>query len=186
MLHMLQARLPSLHTTAYLSLSMARTFLTMLLLVSAAAQALGLRSLRGVSDSATRSLLQQPAGTTLRWSEDFNRLDAASWNLVQGDGTGTPAGGGWGNGESECYTSSSNNARIVPSTDPNDEGNSWLSITALRQGTSCNNGPNQPTTWQPWSSAKLTTQSKHAFMWTADSNLRVEARIKIPAGPGSW
>ena len=165
---------------------MAHALLATLLLVSSAAHTWALRPLRGASGSSTRSLLQQPFGATLRWSEEFNSLDTASWNLLQGDGTGTPAGAGWGNGEAECYTSSSDNARVIPSTDPNDAGNSWLSITALKQGTSCNNGPNQPTTWQPWSSAKLTTQSKHAFMWTSSSNLRVEARIKIPTGPGSW
>ena len=165
-----------------LSMATAHALLTAVLLVSAAAHALALRPMQ---DTA-RSLLQQTPGATLRWSDDFNGLDAASWNLVQGDGTGTPAGAGWGNGESQCYTSRPANVRIMPSTDPNDAGNSWLSITALRQGTSCNNGADQPTTWQPWSSAKLTTQAKRAFMWTATSNLRVEARIKIPTGPGSW
>ena len=158
--------------------------LSLLLLASAAAHALALRPLRG--NPSGRSLLQQPAGATLRWSDDFNSLDTATWNFVQGDGTGTPAGAGWGNGEAQCYTSRAANARIMPSTDPNDAANCWLSITALKQGTSCNNCPNQPTTWQPWSSAKLTTQSKRAFMWTATSNLRVEACIKIPTGPGSW
>lgn len=55
-------------------------------------------------------------------------------------GDGTAYGiSGWGNGELECYTSSTANVAIVP--DPADATNGLLNITAVyKQGQTCYNG----------------------------------------------
>lgn len=84
--------------------------------------------------------------------------DPARWSYDVG-------AGGWGNGEVQTYTSSTENARL--------DGQGHLVIAAVRHGDGT------------YTSARLTTAGKMAF-----TSGRAEARIKVPAGdglhPGFW
>jgi beta-glucanase (GH16 family) len=96
-------------------------------------------------------------GRQLVWQDEFegSAIDASAWTFDLG-------GGGWGNGEAECYTSRSENARV-------EDG--MLVIEARRekyQGSY-------------YTSARLKTQGLRGFKYG-----RVEARIKVPGGKGMW
>jgi beta-glucanase (GH16 family) len=96
-------------------------------------------------------------GWKLAWIDDFEApaIDTANWCYDLG-------AGGWGNGESECYSSRPENARV-------EDG--CLVIEARRekyQGSY-------------YTSARLKTQGLRSF-----KHGRVEARIKVPAGKGLW
>ena len=108
-----------------------------------------------------------PPGWKLTWSDEFNgpdgsAVDGSKWKAETG-------GDGWGNGELEYYTSSTENAHL--------QGGS-LVITATTQSASqygCWYGTCQ------YTSARLLTAGK------VDVNYgRVEARIKIPGEQGLW
>jgi len=96
--------------------------------------------------------------TNLVWSDDFNvdgAPDPTKWNYDIG-------GGGWGNGEAQYYTNSSNNVIV--------QGGS-LKITAKAQAL---NGSN-------YTSARLKTQGLYDFKYG-----KVEVRAKLPTGGGTW
>ena len=105
-----------------------------------------------------------PAGS-LVWSDEFDgpALDTSKWAFDLGNGPTSPVPlYGWGNGEWEYYTSSSDNAAIE---------NGSLVITARRQD------------WggQPFTSARLVTRGKFSF-----NQGRFQARIKMPEGDRMW
>ena len=110
---------------------------------------------------------QTTSGWQLVWSDEFNGAagsppDPTKWNYDIG-------GGGWGNGELETYTNSTNNAF--------QDGNGNLVIRAIRTG------PGQ------YTSARLQSGSPGASTHTADGNWQygmVIARIKLPFGHGVW
>jgi len=107
-------------------------------------------------------------GWQLVWSDEFNGAagtppDPTKWNYDLG-------GGGWGNGEAETYTSSTNNAF--------QDGNGNLVISAIRDSSG------------NYTSARLQTGSPGASTHTADLSWTyglIEARIKLPpASHGVW
>ena len=108
--------------------------------------------------SGYNSPLSYP-GKTLVWDEEFSgaALDPTEWNYEIGNGQQ-----GWGNNELEYYTNSTNNAFV---------SNGNLIIEARKESI---NGFN-------YSSARLTTQNKKAFMYG-----RVDIRAKLPRGQGVW
>jgi len=110
----------------------------------------------------------------LLWSDEFegpsgSRPNEAFWNYDIGDGTeaGIP---GWGNQEREWYLSEQ--ATLG--------SNSSLIISAAR-----NTDPNSYSAYYgapaEWLSAKLTTKNKVEVQYG-----RIEARVKIPSGAGTW
>jgi beta-glucanase (GH16 family) len=101
------------------------------------------------------------------WSDEFNGAagsfsNARRWTFVTG-------GGGWGNRESQCYTSSRSNSAT--------NGHGQLVITALRSpGHVCTDGH-----VNAFTSARMTTQSSFSI-----THGRLEIRAKLPAGAGAW
>ena len=110
-----------------------------------------------------------PAQTAwqLVWSDEFNGAagsapDPTKWNYDLG-------GGGWGNGEAETYTNSTNNAF--------QDGNGNLVIRAIRDSSG------------NFTSARLQTGAPGASTSTIDLSWLyglIEARIKLPYGQGVW
>ncbi|MCW2830192.1 MAG: bglA [Aeromicrobium sp.] len=103
----------------------------------------------------------------LVWADEFDGPkgappSSARWTYDTG-------GSGWGNYELQCYTTSPRNA----STD----GNGNLVITARREAATACAGAGG----NAYTSARLTTREKFTFMYG-----RVEARIKMPSGVGTW
>ena len=93
--------------------------------------------------------------TNLVFSDEFSTNgapDATKWGYDLG-------AGGWGNGELQNYTNSSNNAVVQG-------GN--LVITAIRNGSS-------------YTSARLKSENKFEFKYG-----KVEFNAKLPAGAGTW
>jgi len=120
------------------------------------------------TDAASADLTSYPNAfsTTADWSEEFNDAngtapDATGRDLRWGYDTGA---GGWGNGESEYYTTRSENVTITG-------GN--LVITALKEDYSGSS----------YTSARLQTLggSQKSIQYG-----KIEARIKIPKGQGIW
>lgn len=117
-----------------------------------------------------------PAGWELAWSDEFSGTagtapDAAHWTPEIGDGTlnGNP---GWGNAEREYYTGDPENVAM--------DGSGNLVITAREVNTATTNlqcyyGPCE------YTSARLISAGKAEFAYG-----RVEARLKLPYGPGIW
>jgi beta-glucanase (GH16 family) len=96
----------------------------------------------------------------LVWSDEFNQPDGSSPNPT--NWCYDTGGGGWGNNELECYTSRTNNARIV---------GGQLVIEADQESYGgCS-----------YTSARLLTQGKWSWAYG-----RFEASIKIPRGQGIW
>ena len=93
----------------------------------------------------------------LVWSDEFDSaaLDMSKWSHETG-------GNGWGNNESQFYTTNGTNLQVS-----NDE----LKIIALQE-TIGNN---------PYTSAKIVTKGKYQIQYG-----KIEARIKIPMGQGTW
>jgi beta-glucanase (GH16 family) len=94
--------------------------------------------------------------TASGFSDDFDGAagaspDPANWNFDVG-------GGGWGNGEAQTYTRSTDNARL--------DGNGHLVVEARRDGDGI-------------TSARLTTKDRFSFV-----HGRAEARIRLPRGTG--
>lgn len=107
----------------------------------------------------TPTAIPAPAGMTLVWHDEFDgpTLDPANWTYDLG-------GGGWGNGESQIYTQTPENARIE---------NGILIIEARKE-------PNDQGGYQ-FTSARLKTLGLQAFQYG-----RIEARLKVPTGKGLW
>ena len=110
---------------------------------------------------------QTATGWQLVWSDEFNGAagsppDPTKWNYDLG-------GGGWGNGEIETYTNSTENAF--------QDGNGNLVIRAIRSSGGA------------YTSARLQTGSPGTSTHTADNSWEygmVVARIKLPFGQGVW
>lgn len=98
----------------------------------------------------------------LIWSDEFNgtSLNTSDWNYNIGDGC--PNLCGWGNGELEYYTNSTDNV---------DVDNGILTITAIRETTG----------GSEFTSGKIDTRNKHNFKYG-----RFEARMRLPEGYGLW
>lgn len=106
----------------------------------------------------------------LLWAEEFNAKKVSSvstknWKYDLGDGYG------WGNSEQEYYTKNRENIKI--------NGKGQLEITAKRI-------PETSTILDrclscQFTSAKIKTADKLGFKYG-----RMEARIKLPAGKGTW
>jgi len=114
---------------------------------------------------------------TLLWSDEFsgsaNTAPASTvWNAETGNGC--PGNCGWGNKELEYYTAASN------SQDGSTDG--ILNITATRLPPTTNYGCNYGANGKcSFTSGRLTTQNKVNFSYGY-----LEARIKLPAGNGTW
>lgn len=93
----------------------------------------------------------------LVWSDEFsgNSLDGSKWSHETG-------GAGWGNNESQFYTTNSTNSSV---------SNGELTITA-RQEQIGNN---------PYTSARIFTKGKMTVKYG-----KIEARLKVPLGQGLW
>ena len=92
----------------------------------------------------------------LVWSDEFNgtgSIDSSKWTTETG-------GGGWGNQESQIYTSSSNNVRKEAGI---------LKIKVIKES----NGN--------FTSARIKTQDKFEFKYG-----RIDIRAKLPSVQGSW
>lgn len=110
----------------------------------------------------------------LLWEQDFNQPagtppSAADWRNDIGDGVAAGIAG-WGNQEREYY--------IEEAARTNGEGS--LVITASRQPAE-NPYPVYYGGNAEWTSAKLTTYNKVGFKYG-----RIEARIKMASGLGTW
>lgn len=96
----------------------------------------------------------------LIWSDEFNTPGApetGKWDYNIGTGSN-----GWGNNESQYYTSRPENVSV---------SNGTLKITARRESYLGSN----------FTSARILTQNKFSFKYG-----RLEARAKLPAGIGTW
>ena len=96
-------------------------------------------------------------GWELVWSDEFEGEMIDPANWTYDIG-----GWGWGNGEAQYYTDRPENARVE---------NGLLVIEARQERFE----------ESYYTSARLLTQGRHAFQYG-----RIEARIKVPAGAGTW
>ena len=108
---------------------------------------------------------------TLEWADEFDGAanagpNPANWGITTGDGCGTAAGCGWGNGESESYAACANKH----------DGSGLMVITA-----STPSGDANCTSNKTWTSGKFTTFGKKNFGYGY-----FEARLKLPVGGGTW
>lgn len=99
------------------------------------------------------------AGWELVWHDEFDgdAINRSDWTFDLG-------GGGWGNGEAQIYTDRQENARLE---------NGLLVIEGRKE-------PNEHGGFN-FTSARLKTQGLKEFQYG-----RIEARIKVPAGAGTW
>ena len=101
----------------------------------------------------------QRAGWDLVWHDEFDgtQLNLQNWTFDLG-------GGGWGNAESEAYTSRPENVRVK---------DGMLVIEARKE--------EQLIDGREYSSARIKTQGLQAWQYG-----RIEARLKLPYGQGIW
>jgi beta-glucanase (GH16 family) len=105
------------------------------------------------------SVLNSQDGMTLIWSDEFNTDGApnsSNWGYDLG------ANNGWGNGESQYYTNSSNNVIVT---------DGLLKITAKKENFQ----------GSQYTSSRLLSKGKFDFTYG-----RVEVRAKLPTGRGTW
>jgi beta-glucanase (GH16 family) len=97
-------------------------------------------------------------GYKLVWSDEFNdtTLDLSKWSYETGNNSG------WGNSESEYYTSRASNCNVK---------NGLLNITAVKESYYGYN----------YTSARIKTQGKFSVKYG-----KIEARMKLPYGNGIW
>jgi len=100
---------------------------------------------------------EPPDGMELVWSDEF---DTDGVNLD--NWTYDIGGWGWGNGEAQYYTDRPENSRTE----------NGVLVIELRQ---------EPYEGSSFTSARLRTQGLQEFKYG-----RIEARIKVPAGAGTW
>ncbi len=114
---------------------------------------------------ATTSAFAQPLHpcAELIWQDEFDAttLDATKWTPQLGDGCDINLCG-WGNEEAQYYTGRTENIKV-------DAGN--LVITSLKESMG----------GKGYTSARIRTLNKGDFTFG-----RIEARIKLPKGAGSW
>ena len=108
------------------------------------------------------------------WQDEFNlpagsAPDPAVWTSEDGDGSKTPAGGGWGNRERQYY---------IPALAKMTSAGA-LQIDATTAGANAYNCYYR--TPCEWISSKYITKNKLGFKYG-----RIEARIKGPVGAGTW
>ncbi|HAF46274.1 MAG TPA: glycoside hydrolase [Cryomorphaceae bacterium] len=98
-------------------------------------------------------------GMSLVWEEQFDdeQLNLQDWSYETGTGSW-----GWGNNESQCYRSGTNNAEL-------DQG--YLRITAKQE----------TYLGAPFTSARIITKEKRSFQYG-----RIDIRAKLPHGQGIW
>jgi len=98
-------------------------------------------------------------GYNLVWSDEFSgkTLNPANWIYDIGNGNG-----GWGNGELEYYTNSTNNLFL---------SNGCLIIEAKNEVYAANN----------YTSARIKTEGLQSFQYG-----RIDIRAKLPVGAGVW
>ncbi len=101
--------------------------------------------------------IEPPEGYELVWNDEFDGDVVNSDNWVHELG-----GWGWGNGEAQYYTDRVENSRVQ----------NGLLVIELHQ-------EKYETSY--YTSARMVTQGKQAFQYGY-----VEARIKVPAGIGTW
>ena len=102
----------------------------------------------------------QPEEPEATWSEEFNyngAVNSETWTYEIGNGDW-----GWGNGESQYYTSSLNNVRVEDGV---------LKITAKKEDIA----------GFEYSSARIITRDKFEFQYG-----RVDISAKLPTGGGTW
>ncbi len=95
---------------------------------------------------------------------------------------------GWANGELQCFTNSTNNARVVP--DPANPSNGLLLIEARVARNSVCRNLRSPNSRRNFTSAKIVSNNKRFFKWSgtpaASKPLIVSARIKVPKINLAW
>jgi beta-glucanase (GH16 family) len=101
--------------------------------------------------------IEPPEGMELVWNDEFDG-DA----IDPANWTFDIGGWGWGNGEAQYYTDREENARV----------RNGLLVIELRQ---------EKYEGSYYTSARLKTQGLRAFQYG-----RIEARIKVPRGVGTW
>jgi beta-glucanase (GH16 family) len=101
--------------------------------------------------------IEPPEGMELVWSDEFDGDAVDRSNWTYDIG-----GWGWGNGEAQYYTDLPENARTQ----------NGLLVIELREERIENNS---------YTSARLLTQGLQEFQYG-----RIEARLKVPAGSGTW
>jgi beta-glucanase (GH16 family) len=95
------------------------------------------------------------------WFDDFN--DLSKWNYETGNGCGSPAGCGFGNGELQTYTNSTANVSVA---------NSKLTITAIYDAAT-----------NSYTSGKLVTRDKLDGYFSYG---KIEASMKLSSAGGAW
>lgn len=108
---------------------------------------------------------------TLLWSDEFSEAagsgpSTSNWVIETGDGCNAAPGCGWGNGESQAYAACA----------IKQNGSGIMTITA-----STPTGDPTCKTNKTWTSGKFTTFGKQHFSYGY-----FEARLKMPAGGGTW
>lgn len=101
--------------------------------------------------------VEPPEGMELVWSDEFD-----GDTIDRSNWTFDIGGWGWGNGEAQYYTDRPENARIQ----------NGLLVIELRE---------EPYDGSFYTSARLKTQGLQEFQYG-----RMEARIKVPGGSGTW
>lgn len=107
---------------------------------------------------------------TLLWSDEFNQAagsgpNSADWGITTGDGCGTAAGCGWGNGELESYAACA----------AKQDGSAMIITASTPVGNA------DCTSNRTWTSGKFTSQGKREFTYGY-----FEAKMKMPVGGGAW
>lgn len=113
-----------------------------------------------VSTSTSIVVYVTPPAQTLLWSDEFNvdgAPDIAKWGYDIGTGTN-----GWGNNESQYYTSRPENVYI---------SNGTLKIVAKKESYLGSN----------YTSTRMLSRNKFSFKYG-----KVEIRAKLPGGGGTW
>jgi hypothetical protein len=108
----------------------------------------------------TFDLFVESEAPVATWSEEFNyngAIDPNIWTHEIGNGEW-----GWGNGESQYYTSSLDNVRVEDGV---------LKITAKREDIA----------GYEYTSARIISRDKYEFKYG-----RVDIRAKLPTGTGTW
>jgi len=124
-----------------------------------------------ISHSVTITAPIASLNKTLLWEDDFDGAagtgpNSANWDVSTGDGCGTAAGCGWGNGESQSYAACANKH----------DGSGGLVITS-----STTTGDPNCKSNKKWTSGKFTSFGKKHFTYGY-----FEARLKMPSGGGTW
>lgn len=110
-------------------------------------------------DSASCTINVPERNYELVWSDEFDgtELNTENWTYEIGNGNW-----GWGNGEEQYYTNRPENIRVE---------NGLLTIEARKEDFG----------GQPYTSARIITRGKKEFAYG-----KIEARLKVPSGRGSW